>query len=451
MNRLRASRRVLAALALIGVAAGLAAAQRAVASGQSSPASAVSLSYEPTPQDKAFLDDLQRRAFRFFDEQADPITGQVRDRARTDGTTHDEAHRDVASIAATGFGLTGLCIAAERGWLPREEAERRARATVQHLAEKMPHERGWFYHFVNARTGAREWKSELSSIDTALLMAGVLTVRQCFDADRDLVRFVDVVYRRIDFKWMLNGDPNLLSMGWKPESGFLDARWKHYCELMILYLLAIGSPTQPIPGDAWYAWERPTMKFDGFTYISSADPLFVHQYSHAWVDFRGRRERRPPRIDWWENSIVATRAHRAFCRTLSKKFPRSFFGDIWGISASDGPGGYHAWGGPPPIGPLDGTVVPCAAGGSLMFTPEITLLALKTMKEKFGAKIYGRYGFTDAFNPTIDWVGPDVLGIDLGITLLSAENLVTGGVWKWFMQNPEIVTAMEKVGLAKRH
>jgi hypothetical protein len=406
--------------------------------------------YALAPGDEAFLEDVQRRAFRFFDEQADPTTGQVRDRARTDGSPHDASHRDVASIAATGYGLAALCIAADRGWLARADAVRRGRNTIAFLAGRMPHERGWFYHFVNARTGAREWKSELSSIDTALLIAGVLTVRQCFSDDHALVAAATAVYRRIEFAWMLNGDRHLLSMGWKPESGFLDARWKHHCELMILYLLAIGSPTHPIPAEAWYAWERPVLKFDGFEYVSHADPLFVHQYSHAWVDFRGRREARPPHIDWWENSITATRAHKAFCLALSAMYPKSYSDDVWGITASDGPAGYHAWGGPPPQGPIDGTVVPCASGGSLMFTPDITLGALKAMKQRFGEKIYGRYGFADAFNPTIDWVNPDVIGIDVGITLLSAENLRSGNVWKWFMANPEIPTALDRVGLTAR-
>jgi hypothetical protein len=401
-----------------------------------------------SPEDTAFLDDLQRRSFRFFEEQADPTTGQVRDRARTDGSPHDANHRDIASIAATGFGLTGLCIAAERGWMPRDEALARARTTVRFLANRMPHEHGWFHHFVDAKTGARAWKSDVSSIDTALLMAGVLSARQCFSNDAALVGAAELVYRRIDFKWMRNGDPYLLSMGWKAESGFLEARWEHYCELMILYLLAIGSPTHAIPPAAWYAWSRPTVSFEGYSFIGGADPLFVHQYSHAWVDFRDRRESRAPHIEWWQNSITATRAHKAFCLSLARRFP-SYIDELWGITASDGPSGYQAWGGPPAHGPIEGTIVPAAPGGSLMFTPAITLAALKAMKAKHGAMIYGRYAFADAFNPATGWVDPDVIGIDVGITLVSAENLRTGAVWKWFMANPEIPTAMEIAGLEK--
>jgi hypothetical protein len=378
----------------------------------------------------------------FFWEQADPATGIVRDRARTDGGLVN----DIGSIASVGFGLSGLCIAADRGWVPRTDAIARARTTLQFFAEKMPHQRGWFFHFVNLRTGAREWKSELSSIDTALLVAGVLTTRRCFETDPAVVRYAEAIYRRMDFHWMLAGHPALLSHGWRPESGFLDARWSHYCELMLLYLLGIGSPAHAIPAASWRAWSRPLMTFQRSTYVSHADPLFVHQYSHAWVDFRGRRESGPVRIDWFENSVIATRAHRTFCLSLSSEF-RGYTENVWGITASDSQKGYVAWGGPPRHPAIDGSVVPAAAAGSLMFTPDISVPALREMHRRFGERIYGRYGFADAFHPTTGWVDQDVIGIDLGITLLSAENLRTGRVWTWFMANPEITRALERVGL----
>src|SRR6266571_3698985 len=166
--------------------------------------------------------------------------------------------------------------------------------SFQFFAGRMNHQNGWFFHFVNLRTGAREWQSELSSIDTALLLGGVLTVRRCFEDDPGVVRAADTIYRRVDFQWMLAGHPGVLSHGWKPESGFLQGRWDHYCELMILYLLGIGSPTHPLPAASWRAWSRPVMTFQGYTFVSAGDPLFVHQYSHAWVDFRGRRESQAP-------------------------------------------------------------------------------------------------------------------------------------------------------------
>ena len=397
--------------------------------------------------DDALLEDLARRSFQFFWQNADPRTGLVRDRARTDGTPVTSDARDVASIAATGFGLSGLCVAAEASFVPRHAAIARARTTLSFLAERMPQERGWFYHFVDMRTGARVWNSEVSSIDTALLLAGVLTVRQCFGPeDAQIARFSEALYRRVDFTWMLAGDPLLLAHGWRPESGFLRARWDHYCELMILYLLGIGSPAHPIPPESWRAWSRPVMTFQDFRYVSGPDPLFVHQYSHAWVDFRGRREKEPPQIDWWANSVVATRAHKAFMLSLAREFP-GYTGNVWGVTASDSRKGYVAWGGPPRHEALDGTVVPAAAAGSLMFAPDLTLPVMRTLQERFGDRIYGRYGFADAFHPTDGWVNPDVIGIDLGITLLSAENARSGRVWSWFMRNPEIPMAMERAGL----
>jgi hypothetical protein len=398
--------------------------------------------------DHAFLEDLSKRSFMFFWEQANPRTGIVRDRSKTDGTPSPNAI-EIGSIASVGFGLSGLCIAAERGWLPKEQVLERARTTLRFFAESMPQEHGWYYHFVNLNTGAREWQSELSSIDTALLLGGVLTARRCFAGDADVAHYADSIYRRVDFSWMLAGDPAILSHGWKPESGFLKGRWDHYCELMILYLLGIGSPTHPIPSASWRAWTRPTMTFRQYTYVSAADPLFVHQYSHAWIDFRGRRERDAPHTDWFENSVIATRAHKAFCVSLSKEFP-GFSDTVWGITASDSRKGYIAWGGPPRHKEIDGSVVPAAAGGSLMFASDITVPTLKDMKRKFGDRIYGRYGFTDAFHPTDDWVNPDVIGIDLGIILLSAENLRTGQVWNWFMMNPEIPLALDRAGVMRQ-
>jgi hypothetical protein len=183
-----------------------------------------------------------------------------------------------------------------------------------------------------------------------------------------------------------------------------------------------------------------------YKYLSGAAPLFIHQYPHAWVDFRGRREAQAPHVDYFENSVIATRAHRQFCLDLAQEFP-GYSANIWGITASDSAKGYVAWGGPPRRGPIDGSVVPCAAAGSLMFAPDIALPALREMRDKFGEKIYSRYGFTDAFNPATGWVNPDVIGIDIGITLLSAENLRSGNVWRWFMRNAEIRRAMRLVGL----
>ena len=219
---------------------------------------------------------------------------------------------------------------------------------------------------------------------------------------------------------------------------------------MILYLLGMGSPSTPLPPASWEAWRRPKITYDGRTYVSGAPTLFTHQYSHAWADFRGRRERAGEHINWFENSIAATLAHRDFCVDLGKKeFRNCYEENQWGITASDSTKGYVAWGGPPRSGPIDGSLVPCAAGGSLMFQPKLCVDALMTMQERFGKRAWGRYGFADAFHPLNGWTDPDVIGIDQGITLLSAENARTGNVWNWFMRNPEIRKAFDLAGIGQ--
>jgi hypothetical protein len=399
--------------------------------------------------DDRFLEDLSRRSFSFFWEQTDAATGIVRDRARTDGTPPPDArHADIGSIASTGFGLTGLCIAAERGWQPRAALIDRARVTLKTFSDDLEPVHGWFYHWLNIHTRAREWNSEVSSIDTALLLGGVLTVRQCFKDDPEIVRRADSIYERIDFRWMLNGHDTLLSHGWRPETGFITHRWAAFSEAMVLYILGLGSPSTPLPPESWRAWERPQFTYDGYTYVHKAPPLFLHQYSHAWIDFRRWRDPVPPQPDWFKNSIDATRAQKQFLSSLSNEFP-GYTENVWGLTASDSGHGYKAWGGPPRDPRTDGTVVPCAPAGSLMFTPDIALPALREMHRRFGDRIYGHYGFADAFNPTSGWVDTDVIGIDLGITLLSAENLRTGKVWEWFMANEPILHGLERAGMTR--
>ncbi|HXQ74122.1 MAG TPA: glucoamylase family protein [Pyrinomonadaceae bacterium] len=398
----------------------------------------------------AFINDLQERSFRYFWEQADPNTGLAPDRARMDGSPLPESHRDVASIAATGFGLSGLCIAADRNWISRNQAIERTRNTLRFFDSRAVHQRGWFYHWLDAKTGDRRWNSEVSSIDTALLLAGILTVKQCFANDAEIVRLATRIYQRVDFRWMLNGHPQLLSHGWKPETGFLKPRWDTYSEDTILYLLAIASPTHPIPAASWYALWRDRYRYEGHSYFTTIGvPLFMHQYSHAWIDYRNRRENRGDRIDYFQNSVAATLAHRAFCMNLAHDFP-DYGPNVWGITASDSAKGYLAWGGPPRDPDIDGTIVPSAAGGSLMFTPELATTALHTMNERWGRRIYGKYGFVDAFNPKTGWIDTDVIGINAGIILLSAENMRSGAVWRWFMQNSEIPRALDRIGLRSR-
>ncbi|MGH9533061.1 MAG: glucoamylase family protein, partial [Terriglobales bacterium] len=389
-----------------------------------------------TDQDHALLHELERAATLFFWEAASPYSGLVKDRSRADG----QDPRDVASIAATGFGLTALCIADRRGYINSKKVRERVLATLRFLARRMPHQRGFYFHFVNLHTGERVWECEVSSIDTAILLCGVLTCRQHFD-DAEIRLLATEIYERVDWPWMLAGD-TLLSHGWKPESGFLKPRWDSYSELGMLYLLGLGSGTHPLPVETWHAWKRPVWNYEGMRFIGSEAPLFVHQYSHAWFDFRGQRDRY---ADYFENSVVATRVHRDWCIGLRKRFPH-FGPDLWGITASDSAGGYVVWGGPPAIGPLDGTLVPCAAGGSIPFLPQETIRVLRTMRERFGKKAWKRYGMVDAFNPQTNWYNPDVIGIDLGIMLLMAENARSGFVWETFMRNPEAQRALARAG-----
>ncbi|MGC2753337.1 MAG: glucoamylase family protein [Candidatus Acidiferrum sp.] len=386
--------------------------------------------------DEQLLDEFQHATFDFFWNEASTKTGQVKDRALANGRDT----RTMSSIAATGFGLTSLCIGERRGFGRRADILERVRNTLRFLANDLPHVHGFYYHFIHMETGERWEKTELSSIDTSLLLCGVLTARQYF-ADQEIKDLATKIYERVDWPWMLNGGTTL-SMGWHPESGFLDARWEHYCELMMIYLLGIGSPTHPLSADTWKAWTRPVIKYQGIEYISGNDPIFTHQYSQAWFDFRKKRD---AYTNYFENSIKATRAHKLFCLSLHDKFP-DYSENLWGISASDYEKGYTAWGGPPPQGPIDGSIVPCATGGSLAFLYDDCMRVLRNIRGRYKEKAWARYGFVDAFNPLTGWYDQDVLGIDLGITMLMAENQRTGFVWDIFMKNPEAQSAMQKAG-----
>ncbi len=396
--------------------------------------------------DRAFLEDLQHRAFLYFWEQADPRTGLVRDRSLTDGSTPPSTNRYAASIAATGFGLTALAIAADHHWETEAALRERVRGTLQFFAYQAPGKNGFFYHWLDAQSGERVRDSEVSSIDSALLLAGVLTVRQRFASDPEIAALADRIYRNMDFTWLLD-KRGILSHGWRPDVGMLKSNWDTYSEHMILYMLAIGSPTHAIPAQSWYAWARPKITYGHYIYISDG-PLFTQQYSHAWIDFRNLEEGPPTNVNWFQNAVVATQANRDFCINLHSRFP-DYSADLWGITASDSVGGYRIWGGPPADKRIDGTVVPCAPGGSLMLTPQLSIETLRYMRAQFGARVYGRYGFTDAFDPLTNWVDPEIVGIDQGIILLSAANARDGGVWKWFMRNPEIADAMRRIGFHK--
>jgi hypothetical protein len=392
--------------------------------------------WKASKEDEAFLDDLERQGCLFFWEQGSPNTGQVLDRARHDLAGARDP-RTMASIAATGFGLTALCIADHRGYLPHARIVERVKTTLEWHLNKLPEVHGLFYHFTDIETGKPVPGVELSSIDTSLLLCGILTAGVYFD-DKKIHSLARQIYERVDWPWMLNGGKTF-SMGWHADSGFLDSRWEKYCELMMIYLLAIGSPTHPVAPAFWNNFTRPVIHYKGFDYIGGDDPLFTHQYSQAWYDFRGKRD---AYADYFENSVTATRAHKAFCLS----YPQWYNEDYWGISASDYEGGYTAWGGPPAQGPIDGSVVPCAVAGSLPFLPADCLSVLRAMRSKWGTRAWGRYGFVDAFHPAANWYDPDVLGIDQGISVIMAENLRSGLVWSTFMRNRESVSAMQRSG-----
>jgi hypothetical protein len=381
------------------------------------------------------LDEIEKRACLYFYEMADPETGLILDRA----VVNLRYAPGPCSIAATGFGLSALAIADQRRYLPRDLLQTRVRRLLQFLTNGAAQEHGFFYHFLNSASGQRIWKSEVSSVDTAWLLCGVLHSKAYWD-DEKIHALAAGLLNRADWQWMLNGSLTL-SHGWAPEQGFLPYRWDAYSELLAMYLLAMSSETHPIPAACWDGWKRPMTEFEGIFFIDSEAPLFVHQYSHAWFDFRNRVDRY---ANYYVNSQRATQAHRLYCMELSPQYP--WFGpNMWGITASDSRQGYEIW--VSPHNPPDGTLVPCAAGGSLGFLPQLAGTVLQNMYDWYGKRIWTKYGFRDAFHPLAGWYSPDVIGINLGITLLMAENYRSSSVWDAVMATPEAKRAIEAAGL----
>ncbi len=401
--------------------------------------------------DEEFLDMVQQLTFDFFWNEANPSNGLIKDRSTS---------WSPSSIASVGFGLTAIGIGIERGWITREQGRERVLTTLKTFWEK-PQSRnaqgyigykGFYYHFIDMNTAQRVWDSELSSIDTALLLAGILYAQEYFsgeDDDEQQIRaLADSIYLRVDWDWMRHWEPTL-TMGWDPVDGFLIHRWIGYNEAMILYILASGSPTQPLdnPVRSWNAW---TSGYEWQTHYGYSfvifPPLFGHQYSHAWVDFREIQDEymRNRGITYFENSRRATLANREYCIENPGGF-EGYGENVWGITASDIPGGYLARGAPPPEND-DGTIAPTAAGGSMPFTPDESIAALRYMYEEFKDDLWGKYGFKDAFNLSQNWFAPDYIGIDQGAIILMIENYRTGHVWDVFMQNEYVQTGLDAVG-----
>ena len=408
---------------------------------------------EPTAafsrSDEKLIDTVQRKAFLYFLEQTDPKTGLTKDRTGNFGG----GDRGIASMAATGFGLTALTIGESRGWIAREQAYARALTTLRHLRHAQAHEHGWFHHFVEAVDGKPLASSEISSIDTAFLLAGALTAGAYFPGT-EVERLATEIYERVDFPWMMTDggakpDSLTLSMGWSERGGFLPSRWDAYSEHHILYMLGLGSPTHPLPAAAWRAWKRP----ENGPLTEASSSLFTHQYSQLWLDLRGRSDEGR---DYFAKSIEATLAHRAVAIAAQGDY-KTYGPNCWGFTACDGPLGYRSYGAAPSGLEHDGTIAPSAAGGSLAHTPELSLAALRHMKEAYGDRIWGRYGFSDAFNTDPRWKdrfnaeglwrSPDAVGIDQGAILLAAENARTGGVWKSFMGTEPARRALGAAGL----
>lgn len=418
-----------------------------------------------TGSDADFLDLLEQRAFRYFWEYTDPTTGLVRDRA---------TNPEVSSIAATGFGLTALCIAKERGWITHQDAYNRVLTTLNSFHDDpadpgdvvVSGTHGLFYHFVNIHNGTpithpdgTPWDG-VSTIDSALLMAGVLTVRQCF-TETEIVDLATAIYEAAEWDWFLEDDcshclPGVMHAVWTPQEG-LKGCWGGYNEAMLLYLLAIGSPTHPIPSSSWGAWAA---TYEWGTYydmrILTCPALFTHQYSHCWVDFRNVVD---DYADYFQNSTYATLANRNCSREWYPDI------DLWGITVSDGPltstctptsttclcsGKTYLTdqGCPPPGRNNNGTIAPTAAGGSIVFTPQQSISTLRYMYEHYHQKLGGLYGLKDSLNVKCepDWFDNDYIGIDVGAMLVMMENYRTGLIWDTFMRNREIREAMRKVG-----
>lgn len=379
--------------------------------------------------DAALLDAVARQTFDFFWLEANPETGLVKDRSTPDS---------VSSIAATGFGLAAIPLAVERGWIDADAGYERVYRTLQtFLSGGVQGEAGFFYHFVDLATGERVWNSELSSIDTALLVAGALVAGAYFDGT-EVQALADRLYANVDWDWM-RADGELVRMGWRPESGFLDAAWDHFDESLLLYALAIGSPTHPIPAYVWDLWERP-VRFRGEYIYLRGEPLFVYQYPLIFLDLRDRED---AYAHYWNNAVRACQRNRQFTLDLSDRVT-TYQNGVWGLSASDGPTGYRAYGASPTN--HDGTVAPYASVGCLPLTPELALDGMRALLRQYGDRVWRDYGFVSAINAERDWYSRDHIGIDQGDILLMIANYQDGFVWQYFMSQPPIQAALAAMG-----
>ena len=417
---------------------------------ESSPSTNVSATPHLFANDDQFLDYVQQTHFDYFWYTANPLNGLVPDRT---------ANGSACSIAAVGFGLTAIGIGIDHGWISRTQGANRVLTTLNTFLQgpQGTNEsgvigyKGWFYHFLNMKTALRAGSSELSSIDTALLIGGIFYAKQYFDGTNGSESAIrntgDAIINRVDWNWMAKGS-DAIAMGWQPSNGFASfGNWIGYNEGMILYLLGLGAATNPLPASSWNRWTS------GYTWATNYGyafvpfpPLFGHQYSHCWIDFRHVADAYMTNHNstYFENSRRATLAQRAYC--IANPMSRiGYSSNVWGLTASDEPSGYAAHGAPPPQND-NGTITPTAPGGSVAFAPEVTIPTLLYFYKNFRPRIWTAYGFRDAFNIGAQWYGPDELGIDQGPIVIMIENYRTQRVWQLFMRNEEIQRGLQRAG-----
>jgi len=421
---------------LTGVAAGMMLAASALSAPLPSPA--------PLPPPPSF-ETVQHKAFDFFWNESDPKTGLTKDRAVNVGGKPDIY--TVASTAATGYALAALPIGVSHGWVPKNAAYARALLTLQFVHDKLETNHGFYYHFLDKTTGARVWKSELSSIDTGLLLLGARTAGDSWPGT-EVQRLADDLTRRADWRWMqASGQAaplKTLSMGWKPESGWIDSRWQGYSEASYLYWLALGTQPSGLGADAWDAWEIAPATLEGQAVFGGAEPLFMAQMAAGYIDVKGKRDRQGR--DWWTAWNNAHLADIAYC-ARNPENRKTYAEGFWGITASDQPSGYGA--NEPAAGHDDGTVAPTAMLSGVMFVPTQSQAALENLWTRHRDKIWGRYGFSNAFNVDKDWYDTDVIGIDLGMMLLAIENARTGRVWGLLRPDPVVARGLRKAGFSE--
>lgn len=401
----------------------------------------LALASPQTLQDDALLDELQRRAFLFFWEQSNPSTGFTKDRAAN--LSFSDTYT-AASIASTGFALAADALGAKKGWVDQASALSRAQSTVFNVKVRWAQSHGWFYHFVDWRTGQRTFSSEVSSIDTAIFFMGAILAEQYFK-DPALTSNVESMLASVDWQWMLTNGGALptartFCMGWKPESGFLGSRWDNYSELMGLYILGLGSWGQ-MPGASWQAWTRHTVVYHGFQCLTGG-PLFMHQMSHVFMRFTGRKDSFG--YDYGSEAVQASRANRQYCID-NPKGQTAFGPSFWGLSAGDTPDGYVALGAPGAV--VDnGTVIPSSA---ICAVQEIPVEAKQLANNVYTshANAYGRYGFSNGINPGRNWVGQDVIGIDLGMMMLGISNYQDQFAQKLVMSHPAVQRGFKRAQL----